>query len=282
MASLADPVIGSAETGLPELLSLERIEDNLFRTVVVSAEPAGLFGGQVAAQALRAAAETVPAGRHPHSLHGYFLSRGDASQRVLLTVSRDRDGGSYSNRRVIAVQNGKVIFNMAASFHVTEDGSDYQAHQMPEVEAPDELPDDMRLFRMHGVEIRLPRQPQPGQQWPSRMWIRSRHKLDSEMAHVCALAYVSDMFTGLSAAPGITISGPLTSIDHSVWFYRKVALDDWVLMDLQPESTSGGRGTYTGRIFGRDGTLAAGIAQETLFRPGVARTGPLAQSQPPR
>src|SRR5215469_11416272 len=275
MASLADPVIGTAETGLPELLSLERIEDNLFRTVVVQAEPAGLFGGQVAAQALRAAAETVPADRHPHSLHGYFLSRGDASRRVLLTVNRDRDGGSYSNRRVIAVQNGKVIFNMAASFHVTEEGSDYQANGMPDVMQPEDLPNDQRLLRMHGVEIRVPPQPQPGQQWPSRMWIRSRHRLADDTVQACALAYVSDMFTGLAAAPGITISGPLTSIDHSVWFFRKVAVDDWVLMDLQPESTSGGRGMYTGRIFSRDGVLAAGIAQETLFRPGVARTGPL-------
>jgi len=278
MASLADPVLGSADTGLPELLSLERIEDNLFRTVVVHHEPAGLFGGQVAAQALQAAAATVPPDRHPHSLHGYFLSRGDASRRVLLTVHRDRDGGSYSNRRVIAVQNGKVIFNMAASFHITEDGSNYQAHPAPAVEAPEDLPDDVRWHRMHGVEIRLPSQPQLGQHWPSRLWIRSRHKLDGDIMHACALAYVSDMFTGLAAAPGITISGPLTSIDHSVWFYRKAALDEWVLMDLQPESTSGGRGMYTGRIFSRDGTLAAGIAQETLFRPGIARSGPLAEN----
>ncbi|HUC22138.1 MAG TPA: acyl-CoA thioesterase domain-containing protein [Streptosporangiaceae bacterium] len=276
MASLAEPVIGSPGTGLPDLLTLERIEDDLFRSVVVSQEPAGLFGGQVAGQALRAAAETVPDGRHPHSLHGYFLSRGDASRRVLLTVNRDRDGGSYSNRRVIAVQNGKVIFNMAASFHVTEEGSDYQAHAMPDVAQPEDLPDDERWHRMHGVEIRLPAQPNPGQQWPSRMWIRSRHKLAGDTLQACALAYVSDMFTGLAAAPGITISGPLTSIDHSVWFFRKAAVDDWVLMDLQPESTSGGRGMYTGRIFSRDGVLAAGIAQETLFRPGVARTGPLA------
>ena len=276
MASLAEPVLGTADTGLPELLTLERIEDDLFRTVVVSQDPAGLFGGQVAAQALRAAAQTVPDGRHPHSLHGYFLSRGDASRRVLLTVHRDRDGGSYSNRRVIAVQNGKVIFNMAASFHVAEDGSDFQAHAMPEVEAPEDLPDNARWHRMHGVEIRLPAQPQAGQQWPSRMWIRSRHKLDGDMTRACALAYVSDMFTGLAAAPGIVIAGPLTSIDHSVWFFRKAALEEWVLMDLQPESTSGGRGMYTGRIFRRDGVLAAGLAQETLFRPGVGRAGPLA------
>jgi acyl-CoA thioesterase-2 len=275
MVSLAEPVIGTPSTGLPEVLTLERIEDNLFRTVVVSQEPAGLFGGQVAAQALRAAAETVPDGRQPHSLHGYFLSRGDASRRVLLTVNRDRDGGSYSNRRVIAVQNGTVIFNMAASFHVTEDGSDYQAHPMPDVDQPEELPDNDRWHRMHGVEIRLPAQPNPGQQWPSRLWVRSRHKLDGDMLNTCGLAYVSDMFTGLAATPGITISGPLTSIDHSVWFFRRAALDDWVLMDLQPESTGGGRGMYTGRIFSRDGVLAAGIAQETLFRPGTARTGPL-------
>jgi acyl-CoA thioesterase II len=159
MASQADPVLDSAGTGLPELLSLERIEDDMFRSIVVRPDRAGLFGGQVAAQALRAAAETVPAGRHPHSLHGYFLSRGDASRRVLLTVSRDRDGGSYSNRRVIAVQNGVVIFNMAASFHVAEDGADYQAHAAPPVPAPEDLPDDVRWHRMHGVEIRIPPQP---------------------------------------------------------------------------------------------------------------------------
>jgi acyl-CoA thioesterase II len=274
MPSLSFPVIGTPGTGLPELLSLERIEDDLFRTVVVHSESAGLFGGQVAAQALRAAAETVAADRHPHSLHGYFLSRGDASQRVLLTVSRDRDGGSFSNRRVIAVQNGKVIFNMAASFHRAEEGSNYQAHPAPAVEAPEDLPDDERWHRMHGVEIRLPEQPQPAQRMPSRMWIRSRHRLDGDTLNACALTYVSDMFTGLAAAPGAVISGPVTSLDHSVWFYRKVALDDWVLMDLAPESASGGRSMYTGRIFSRDGVLAAGLAQETLFRPGVARIEP--------
>ena len=229
---------------------------------VVSAEPAGLFGGQVAAQALRAAAGTVPDGRLPHSLHGYFLSRGDASQRVLLTVSRDRDGGSYSNRRVIAVQHGTVIFNMAASFHRPEDGPSYQAHPAPEVEPPGQLPDSELRGPMHGVQVRIPSQPNPGQQWPSRVWLRSRHRLDSDIAHACALTYVSDMFTGHSAVPGLVIGGPLTSIDHALWLYRRIALDDWVLMDLQPEAASGGRASYTGRIFSQDGTLCAGIAQD--------------------
>jgi acyl-CoA thioesterase II len=266
MTSQAGPIVGTAETSLPELLALEQIEDDLFRTVVVSSESAGLFGGQVAAQALAAAAQTVPDGRQPHSLHGYFLSRGDASRRVLLTVSRDRDGGSYSNRRVIAVQRGTVIFNMAASFHRPETGPSYQAHAAPEVEPPEQLPDSERRGPLHGVQMRIPSQPHPGQQWPSRVWLRSRHRLDGDIAHACALTYVSDMFTGHSAVPGMVIGGPLTSIDHALWLYRPVALDDWVLMDLQPEAAYGGRASYTGRIFSRDGALCAGIAQETLFR----------------
>jgi acyl-CoA thioesterase II len=271
VSSSAEPVVGSPDLGLPEILSLERIEDNLFRTVVVSDEPAGLYGGQVAAQALRAAAATVAGDRHPHSLHGYFLSRGDASRRVLLTVRRDRDGRSYSNRRVIAVQNGVVIFNMVASFHIPEDGLDYQAHELPEVSAPQDLPDSQIATRLRGVDMRVPEQPRRDQQRPSRVWLRARHRLADDTLQACALTYVSDMFSGLSAVPGGTDVGRLTSIDHAVWIYRKVAVDDWVLMDLHPESASGGRGMYTGQIFSRDGTLAAGLAQESLFRPGPRR-----------
>jgi acyl-CoA thioesterase II len=271
VSSSAEPVLGSPDLGLPELLSLERIEDNLFRTVVVSDEPSGLYGGQVAAQALRAAAATVAGDRHPHSLHGYFLSRGDASRRVLLTVRRDRDGRSYSNRRVIAVQNGVVIFNMVASFHILEDGLNYQAHELPGVTAPQDLPDSQIATRLRGVDIKLPEQPRRDQQRPSRVWLRARHRLADDTLQACALTYVSDMFSGLSAVPGGTDVGRLTSIDHAVWIYRKVAVDDWVLMDLHPESASGGRGMYTGQIFSRDGTLAAGLAQESLFRPGPRR-----------
>jgi acyl-CoA thioesterase-2 len=259
---------------LLDVLTLERLDADLFRSVVVFDDPYGLYGGQVAAQALRAAAETVAPGRHPHSLHGYFLSRGDPTNRVLLHVHRDRDGRSYSNRRVIAVQNGVVIFNLAASFHVEEDGYDYQEHQAPTVSQPEDLPDFTFHTRMLGIEIKVPEQAVEGQSWPSRVWMRSREKLDDETMHDCALAYVSDMFTGLASVRGIADVGIVTSLDHAVWFYRKVAMDDWVLMDLLPESTAGGRGMYTGRIFGKDGKLAAGIAQESLFRPGSRRPGP--------
>jgi acyl-CoA thioesterase II len=269
--------VTNASPGLVDLLNLERIEADLFRTGVLYDDPFGLYGGQVAAQALRAAAETVPDGRLPHSLHGYFLSRGDASRPVLLMVNRDRDGRSYSNRRVIAVQNGIVIFNMAASFHVTESGSDYQAHQMPAVATPAEASDISARIRLIGIDVSIPEQPSAGQEWPSRVWMRSRDRLGDAVMHACALTYISDMFTGLASVPGIADVGPVTTLDHAVWFYRQAALDDWVLMDLEAESTAGGRGMYTGRIFSRDGTLAAGIAQESLFRPGTRRRGPLAQ-----
>jgi acyl-CoA thioesterase II len=262
----AGPVVTSRDLSLTDVLTLERIEDNFFRTGVVSSEPVGLYGGQVAAQALRAGALTVPAGRHPHSCHGYFLSRGDASRPVVLIVQRDRDGRSYSNRRVVAVQEGTVIFNLAASFHVSEEGFDYQAHSAPAVTPPEDLP-DLIGHPLIGVDIRLPEQARPDQAWPSRAWLRARDPLTDDTLHACALTYVSDMFSGLGAVPDVPRPESLTSIDHAVWFYRQVPLDDWVLMDLLPESTAGGRGMYTGRIFGRDGRLAAGIAQESLFRP---------------
>jgi len=269
-------VTGRVGPGLTDVLTLDRIDADLFRSSVVYDDAFGLYGGQVAAQALRAAAETVQAGRYPHSLHGYFLSRGDPSRRVVLMVNRDRDGRSYSNRRVIAVQNGVVIFNMAASFHVTEDGPDYQAHAMPQVAAPEDAPALPVRTRMLGIEIRLPEQPVRGQEWPSRVWMRSREHLEDEIMHACALTYISDMFTGLASVPLIDEVGPVTSIDHAVWFHRRARLDDWVLIDLLAESTAGGRGMYAGRIFRRDGRLAAGLTQESLFRPGTRRRGPLA------
>jgi acyl-CoA thioesterase II len=251
--------------GLPDLFALEPAGDDQFRTVWVGEKPASLFGGQVAAQALRAAAATVAADRHPNSLHGYFLSRGDVSQRLLLTVHRGHDGSCYSNRRVIVAQDGVVIFEMVASFHVSEPGQDYQARQIPQVGGPDGLPPS--TTRVRGVDIRVPEQPDPGQGRLSRVWLRSSHPLPDDVTQACALVYVSDVFSGLGRVPGETGPRPRRSIDHAVWIYRKVALDDWVLLDLHPESTFGGRGMHTGQIFASDGTLAAGVAQESVFRP---------------
>jgi acyl-CoA thioesterase-2 len=258
----------SGAPGLLDVLSLEHLDPDLYRSAVSHNDPHGLYGGQVAAQAVRAAAGTVSPDRSVHSLHGYFLSRGDASRPVLLRVERDRDGRSYSARRVVAVQDGKVIFNLAVSFHVAEPGFDHQAHTMPpEVTPPEELADTEIETRLVDVQVRVPAQARRSQRWPTRVWARAAISLpDDTNLHACVLTYVSDMFTGLTLTPGIEKVGALTSIDHAVWFHRPTRMDDWVLMDLAPESTFGGRGMYTGRIFSRHGVLAAGIAQESMFR----------------
>jgi acyl-CoA thioesterase-2 len=255
------------QPSLAELLSLEPIEVDLFRAEVVYDDPWSLYGGQVAAQALRAAAHTVAPDRTPHSLHGYFLSPGDASRPVLFKVHRDRDGRSYSNRRVVAIQNGRVILNLTASFQSPEDGSDWQPHTMPAVAAPDDGACVATKTRMLGVEVRVPPQAHPDLAWPARSWMRSAARLETPIEHACAVTYFSDFFTGLGMAPGIATAGGLTSLDHAVWFHRHAPVHDWVLMDLSPESTAGGRGMYRGRIWSRDGRLVAGLAQESLFRP---------------
>jgi acyl-CoA thioesterase-2 len=251
---------------LVDLLTLDPIEVDLYRATVTYDDQYSLYGGQVAAQALRAAAHTVGADRRPHSLHGYFLSPGDASRPVLYKVHRDRDGRSYSNRRVVAIQGGRVILNLTASFQVPEQGPEWQPHPMPEVAAPDEsslVDADTRLL---GVEVRVPPQEQPGLRWPTRSWMRCREPLTDEILQACVLTYLSDIFTGLSGAPDAGEIGMLTSLDHAMWFHRPAPLQGWVLMDLEPESISGGRGMYTGRLFARDGTFVAGIAQESLYR----------------
>jgi acyl-CoA thioesterase II len=250
---------------LADVLALEAIEIDIFRALAVYDDPWSLYGGQVAAQALRAAARTVPDDRAPHSLHGYFLSPGDASRPVLFKVHRDRDGRSYSNRRVVAIQNAKVILNLTASFQTPEAGSDWQPHRAPEVMPPEEVATDTET-RLLTVDVRIPPQDPAEMRFPARSWLRVRGGLTSPIEHACALVYVSDFFTGLGMAPAADNAGSLTSLDHAVWFHRPARLDDWVLMDLLPESTAGGRGLYTGRIWSGDGWLVASLAQESLFR----------------
>lgn len=258
---------------LVDLLTLEEIDRDLYRANTTFDEPYALYGGQVAAQALRAAGMTVPPDRLPHSLHGYYLRGGDAARPTIFHVERDRDGRSFSARRVVAVQGGEVIFNMSASFHIGETGVDRDLAPQPEVPEAADLPETYlpRLFSMEG---RLPPQPYPGAEWPTRFWARCTAELpDDPLAHACVLAYLSDISSGVmpmnEASAG---SGP--SLDHAVWFHRQVRLDDWVLMDLVPHSISGGRGFYSGTIRGADGTLGASLTQEVLFRskrPGGAK-----------
>ncbi|MFB4319245.1 acyl-CoA thioesterase [Actinomadura sp. 21ATH] len=258
---------GAAEETLPsvlDLLALEELDRDLYRTTVAFDDPYPLYGGQVAAQALRAAGGTVPEGRLPHSLHGYYLRGGDAARPTIFRVDRDRDGRSFSARRVVALQGGEVIFNMSASFHTPEDDDDRQAHPMPAAPPPEESAGDA-LPRLFSLEGRVPPQPYESD-WPTRMWARSTLPLPADpLVHACVLTYLSDISSGLAAlhdGPGRSGS----SLDHAVWFHRPVRMDDWVLMDLVPHTVAAGRGWYTGSIHAHDGTLAASLTQEALFR----------------
>lgn len=256
---------GIADVDVRELLAVERIESNLFRSTTVVHEEFALYGGQVAAQALRAAGATVDPARRPHSLHGYFLRPGDPLLPIVFTVHRDRDGRSFSARRVVAVQQGAVIFSMAASFHVGRQTSSVQEEAMPAVAAPEDC-DTYVIPRLCSFEGRLPAQPYPQALWPTRFWARATVPLpDDPLVQACVLTYLSDISTGvLPAADGAEQPG--ASIDHAVWFHDRVDLDGWVLSDYRPRFVGSGRGWYSGSAFTADGRLAASIAQEALFR----------------
>jgi acyl-CoA thioesterase II len=248
------------------VLDLEELDRDLYRGAAF--EGHHLFGGHVLAQALRAATLTVPDDRAPHSLHGYFLRRGDPHHHVILQVHSDRDGGSFSARRVVAIQHGEVIFTVAASFATGEPAGEYQA-PMPAAAPPDD--DDAGLA--YGgppdyFESRSARPPSgEATRSPSRLWMRARAPLgDDPAVHACALAYVSDFGSGFGGVEieGVAKGGP--SIDHAMWFHGPIRADDWMLLDLWPLRASQGRGTYMGTIHDRNGMLGCHLAQEALLR----------------
>ncbi|MCU1692798.1 MAG: tesB [Frankiales bacterium] len=277
---------------LIEVLDLERIEADLFRGRQPEVSLQRVFGGQVAAQALVAAARTVPADRPVHSLHAYFLRGGDPSIPIVYEVDRIRDGRSFTTRRVVAVQHGQAIFNLQASFHVAEEG---MAHQdpMPDVPRPDDLPalreqlaelqgdygDWMR--RPRPVDLRYVNQPpvlarhqeDPGDR--TTVWMRADGVLpDDPVLHVCLVAYASDISLletairphGLSWGTGEVVGA---SLDHAMWFHGPVRADEWWLYDQQSPWTGGGRGLARGAIWSSDGRRVVSVVQEGLVR--VAR-----------
>jgi acyl-CoA thioesterase II len=276
---------------LLSLLELERLEVNLFRGESRDIGSPQVFGGQVLGQALVAASRTVE-GRVVHSLHAYFLRRGDFKAPIVYEVDRSRDGQSFSNRRVIAIQHGEQIFNMTASFQVIEPGLEHQI-PMPDVPSPEGLPDMTKpppelLARMpermqRFLTIERPFefrsvQPidylQPRKAAPSRqVWFRAVGKRlpDDETLHRCLLAYVSDFYLldtatlphGTSSLSGKAV---MASIDHAMWFHRPLRVDDWLLYALESPSASGARGFARASVFQRDGRLVASTAQEGLVR----------------
>jgi len=260
---------------LLRVLDLEELDRDIFRGV----NPRGderrprLFGGQVAAQAARAASLTVPDDRNIHSLHGYFLRAGQADRPTILHVDRDRDGRSFSARHVTARQDGEVIMSLLVSFHVDEEGPEFQAAGLPEgVPAPEDVPDPGTGALHRSVfDLRITGRGAPRGAWggtPHQFWARARGPLpDDRLLHACVLTYLSDIGTGLEKLPPSDERWWGPSLDHAVWFHHAGRMDDWVLVDLVPGAASGARGFYTGTVHDRAGRLLATIAQEHVMRP---------------
>ena len=276
---------------LIELLSLERLEDNLFRGQSRDIGTKYVFGGQVLGQALSAAQATMTEPRAAHSLHAYFLRAGDIEHPIVYNVDRTRDGGSFSVRRVTAIQHGQPIFFCAASFQQHEAGAEHQM-SMPEVPKPEDLapapaipPEVLEklsnkvqrwLSRMGPFEFRhiYPRDElNPPKRPPyQQVWFRLSEKVgDAPELHRALLAYASDFhLLGTATFPhGISYYQPnvqMASLDHALWFHRSFRADDWLLYSIDSPSAQGSRGLARGQVFDRGGRLVASTAQEGLIR----------------
>ena len=276
---------------LIELLSLERLEDNLFRGQSRDIGTKYVFGGQVLGQALSAAQATLNEPRSAHSLHAYFLRAGNIDAPIVYDVDRTRDGGSFSVRRVTAIQHGQPIFVFAASFQKDEPGSEHQL-SMPAVPQPEDvepapavppevmakLPTKIQrwLTRQGPFEFRhvYPRDElSPPKRPPyQQVWFRLAEKVDdAPELHRALLAYASDFYLlGTATFPhGISYYQPdvqMASLDHAMWFHRTFRADDWLLYSIDSPSATGARGLARGMIYDRHGHLVASSAQEGLIR----------------
>ena len=272
---------------LVELLDLEPIEVNIFRGVSPDEDRQRIFGGQVAGQALVAAARTVEPDRRVHSLHAYFLRAGDPKVPLLYEVDRIRDGRSFTTRRVVAIQHGKAIFNMSASFQIEESGFEH-AVEMPDVTQPEDLPtvrDRIGDYEGHvrawidrprPIDIRhvdwLPPDGQRTLPPRQRVWLRADGRLpDDPLIHTIVLTYASDMTlldTSMLPHGGSWFDPSLfmASLDHAMWFHRTFRADDWLLYEQDSPNATSGRGLARGLVFTRQGTLVATVMQEGLIR----------------
>ncbi|WP_405086926.1 acyl-CoA thioesterase [Microbispora sp. NBC_01389] len=286
--------MNSALKELLDLLDLEQIELDIFRGRSPEERFQRVFGGQVAAQALVAAGRTVPGDRMVHSLHAYFIRPGDPAVPIVYNVDRVRDGRSFTTRRITAIQHGKAIFSMSASFHVEEPGVSHQAARMPEAPAPETLPtfqERMRdvfgdepgwrdlLSKPRPVDLRYVNAlPWEAAKDPSlvtpenRVWFRYDADLpDDPLLHIVLAAYASDftLVDTVLLAHGLAwgssaVSG--ASLDHAMWFHRPFRADDWLLYAQESPWSGGARGLARGQMFTPSGELAVSVVQECLIR----------------
>lgn len=274
------------------LVTLEQLDTLLFRSVVNQRNVNGvLYGGQVIAQALSAACATVEPVRRCHSLHSYFLRGGASDRPVIYQVDKTRDGGSFSSRRVTALQNGVPILDMDCSFHLGEDGFDHQ-RAAPDVPQPENLPTMAELVAADPERLAFYtryRSDKPGpidfrpvdyrqlaerlDEPVRRIWLRAPAAAGTEnpVVHQQILTYLSDFWLSGVAMNAHTGTGPgnrfsISSLDHALWFHRPVRADDWLLYDTNSPSASSGRGLSRGFLYDRSGALVATVMQEALIR----------------
>lgn len=276
---------------LLSILNLEQLEHNLYRGRSPKVAWQRVFGGQTIAQSLVAAQRTVEGDRHVHSLHSYFMRPGDINVPIVYEVDRIRDGSSFTTRRVVAIQHGKAIFSLEASFQLDEPGLEYQMPMPLDVPAPETLksqrelleeaphvPDMIRMFwaKERPLELR----PVYAEHYSSRdklpplqkVWIRLTGPVPNDRpTRAAVLAYLSDMtlLDTATFAHGRGIFDPdiqAASLDHAMWFHREHSLDGWLLYTQDSPSTSGARGFTRGALYAQDGTLIASVAQEGLIR----------------
>jgi acyl-CoA thioesterase II len=286
--------MGKVLDQLVTLLALEKIEVNLFRGQSQDLGWGTVFGGQVLGQALSAAAQTTDPDRHVHSMHAYFLRPGDVSRPIVYEVDRIRDGGSFTTRRVVAIQNGAAIFSMSSSFQKDEKGFEHQ-DAMPDIPPPEQVPTEQERFAEAAAAGRMPSQfldrftrEQPFEMRPVEViddpfhptpmpprrtvWLKTTgHLPDDPALHRYLLAYTSDHgFLATALFPhGVTFFGgqmQVASLDHAIWFHSSLRVDEWLLHVMDSPVAHGSRGLVRGRIFTRDGRLVASTAQEGLIR----------------
>jgi acyl-CoA thioesterase II len=280
---------------LLQILDLERIEENIFRGLSPQVGWQRVFGGLVIAQALVASARTVE-GRAPHSLHGYFLLAGDPSVPIIYEVDRIRDGKSFTTRRCNAIQHGRAIFSLSASFQIEEPGLEH-AVPMPKVPPPEELPSEAEMQRRFGaampeairryftrerpIEIRLVDLTRYVKHeagiLEQNVWLRASGRLpDDPAVHRAMLAYLSDMtlIDAVLGAHGHSVFDTglqVASLDHALWFHRPFRADEWLLYAQDSPSSGSARGFARGLLFSHDGRLIASVVQEGLIRPRTSR-----------
>ncbi|MCI4668065.1 MAG: acyl-CoA thioesterase II [Bacteroidia bacterium] len=276
---------------LISILTLEKIEDNIFRGETYKTPWKRVYGGQVLGQSLQAAMATIGEEKFLHSMHAYFILTGDIEREVVYIVDNIRDGGSFSTRRVRAVQHGRDIFIMSASFHKDQPGMDHQ-DEMPDVPKPGSLKTDIEQAEVFKDilpsiyrQLTLPRPVEfrpveafpelySGKHAPHRhVWMKAKSNLGNvpPSLHKAALAYASDynlLTTALIPHVGkINFKNlQMASLDHAMWFHRPFRMDEWLLYAFDSPSASGARGFTRGRVFNEDGILVASIVQEGLLR----------------